>query len=154
MQGTQNLVSSAEDPGSQEVKKNSCDYLFWDHVGNQRLLSLGSTRIFKQQHKIQPVNQSHVSCFPAEGLSGAGAAAEGREDRAASDGAADAGDGEGSLVTGRGEAGGHPAAAPAAQRPGQSRVQHRLSARLALNTPKHAPLTVTLFTLPTLFKML
>lgn len=41
-----------------------------------------------------------VLCLPDEGLSGAGAAAEGRGDRAASDGAADAGDREGASVTG------------------------------------------------------
>ena len=59
-----------------------------------------------------------VLCLPDEGLSGAGAAAEGRGDRAASDGAADARDREGASVTGWGETCGHPAAAPAAQRPG------------------------------------
>lgn len=41
-----------------------------------------------------------VLCLADEGLSGAGAAAEGRGDRAASDGAADAGDREGASVTG------------------------------------------------------
>lgn len=63
-----------------------------------------------------------VLCLPDEGLSAAGAAAEGGGDGAASDGAADAGDREGSSVTGGGETRGHPAAPPAAQRPGQSQL--------------------------------
>ena len=56
--------------------------------------------------------------FSDERLPDAGTATEGRGDRVASDGAADAGDREGSSVPGGGEACGHPAAPAAAQRPG------------------------------------
>ena len=59
-----------------------------------------------------------VLCVSDEGFFGPGAPAEGRGDRAASDGAADVGDREGSSVSGGGETRGHPAAPPAAQRPG------------------------------------
>lgn len=59
-----------------------------------------------------------VPCPPDEGLSDAGATAEGRGDGTSSDGAADVGDGEGSSVPGGGEACGHFATPPATQRPG------------------------------------
>jgi len=71
-----------------------------------------------------------VLCLPDEGLSGAGAAAEGRGDRAASGGAADAGDGAGSFVAGGGEAGGHPAAPATAQGPGQSHLNDTIESDL------------------------
>lgn len=55
-------------------------------------------------------------CFQVAGVIGSGAATEGGGDRDASDGATDAGDGEGAPVTGRRQTCGHSAAPSEAQR--------------------------------------
>lgn len=84
----------------------------------------------------------NLRCLADEGLSGAGAAAEGGEDRAASDGAADVGDGARPPVTGGGETGGHPAAPAAAPRPGESLPQQTEAHPASVRTSQTAETTV------------
>lgn len=62
-----------------------------------------------------------MCCLPDEGRAGPGASTEGRGDRTAPHGAADAGNGEGATVSGGGETYGCASASAAATRTGQSK---------------------------------